>query len=212
MGWRAARRNAVTQFKDSRVVAAFNANQLQYQYMVGSEQRLTASEGLIGSQGLQLNSQSTNISVLNAWINYYNNSIFPNVVYRNANSATLGGTQISTVNPNFEDTGWTITLNVTRPNLLVFFTATEFWVSSGGSAANADLAFQLNSNPEIIVARAYVVAQNQNTYGVGASYLFDYLTPGSYTVKARWRTSAGSTAYLGAPITGSVIQLFAIEY
>lgn len=202
----------MTQFKDSRVVAAFNANQLQYQYMVGSEQRLTASEGLIGSQGLQLNSQSTNISVLNAWINYYNNSIFPNVVYRNANSATLGGTQISTVNPNFEDTGWTITLNVTRPNLLVFFTATEFWVSSGGSAANADLAFQLNSNPEIIVARAYVVAQNQNTYGVGASYLFDYLTPGSYTVKARWRTSAGSTAYLGAPITGSVIQLFAIEY
>ena len=203
----------MTQFKDSRVVAAFNANQLQYQYMVGSEQRLTISEGLIGSQGLQLNSQSANINVLNAWINYYNNSVFPHVVYRNANSATLGGAQISTVSSSFADTGWTITLNVTQPNLLVFFTATEFWVSSGGSAANADLAFQLNSNPEIIVARAYSDnSPNQNTYGVGVSYLFDYLTPGSYTVKARWRTSSGTTAYLGSPITGSVIQLFAIQY
>lgn len=203
----------MTQFKDSRVVAAFNANQLQYQYMVGSEQRLTGAEGLITSQGSQISSQGSNIGVLNAWINYYNNTLFPSVVYRNTSSATLDGVQISTTSSSFTDTGWTITLNITQPNLLVFFTATEFWVSSGVSAANADLAFQLNSNPEIIVARAYSDnSPNQNTYGVGASYLFDFLASGSYTVKARWRTSAGTTAYLGSPITGSVIQLFAVQY
>lgn len=203
----------MSNLEDSRVLSAFSAQQGALPYMINLEQRLTGANGLIESQSSQLDSYGSNISVLNAWITYYNNTLFPNVVYRNANSATLGGTQISTSSSTFTDTGRTITLNISQPNLLVFFTATEFWVSSGSSAANADLAFQLNSNPEIIVARAYSDnSPNQNTYGVGVSYLFDYLTPGSYTVKARWRTSSGTTAYLGAPITGSVIQLFAIQY
>lgn len=37
----------MTQFKDSRVVAAFNKDRLQYQYMVGNEQRLTGLEDQI---------------------------------------------------------------------------------------------------------------------------------------------------------------------
>jgi len=37
----------MTQFKDSRVVAAFNSNRLQYQYMIGNEQRLTGLEGQV---------------------------------------------------------------------------------------------------------------------------------------------------------------------
>lgn len=199
----------MSNLEDSRVLSAFSAQQGALPYMINLEQRLTGANGLIESQSSQLDSYGSNISALNDEID----AIEANVVYRNANSATLGGTQISTSSSTFTDTGWTITLNISQPNLLVFFTATEFWVSSGSSAANADLAFQLNSNPEIIVARAYSDnSPNQNTYGVGVSYLFDYLTPGSYTVKARWRTSSGTTAYLGAPITGSVIQLFAIQY
>lgn len=206
----------MSNLEDSRVLSAFSAQQGALPYMINLEQRLTGANGLIESQSSQLDSYGSNISVLNDEIDAIEaniDAIEANVVYRNANSATLGGTQISTSSSNFTDTGWTITLNISQPNLLVFFTSTEFWVSSGSSAANADLAFQLNSNPEIIVARAYSDnSPNQNTYGVGVSYLFDYLTPGSYTVKARWRTSSGTTAYLGAPITGSVIQLFAIQY
>lgn len=203
----------MTQFKDSRVTAAFNGNRLQYSYMVGNEQRLTGAEGIIQSQGAKLDSYGSNISVLNAWITYYNNSLWPNVVYRNSASGTLGDVQINTTSSSFVDTGFTLSVDLYAPNLLVFFSATEFWVSSGGAAANADLAFQLDSDPEVIVCRAYSDnSPNQNTYGITASYLYDFIPSGTHTIKARWRTSPGTTAYLGGPFIGSKIQLFVFQY
>ena len=203
----------MTQFKDSRVSAAFNDNRLQYSYMIGSEQRLTGAENLIATQAGQISSGQANLGILNSWINYYNNSLWPNVVYRNSSSATLGDVQINTTSSSFVDTGFTISVNLSAPNLFVFFSSTEFWVSSGASAANADLAFQLNSDPEVIVCRAYSDnSPNQNTYGITASYLYDFLPSGTYTIKARWRTSPGTTAYLGGPFVGSKIQLFVFQY
>jgi opacity protein-like surface antigen len=195
----------VTQFKDSRVVAAFNGNRLQYQYMIGNEQRLTGLESQVSALS-GIGSSSSILSAISA--------LQSSVIYRNVDSKVLNSAQVSVTGSSFSDlSGFSVTLNILFSKMIVFFTATDFWLSSGGSAANADLAFQLDSDPELIVCRAYSDnSPNQNTYGVGASYFFDNISPGNHTVKVRWRISSGATAYLGAGVSQSTIQLFAIGY
>jgi hypothetical protein len=182
--------------------------------MVGSEQRLTGAESTIESQGSQLSLYGSNIGVLNAWITYYNNTLFPNVIFRNIDTETISSTQIAITGSSFSDISTlSVSVNLQSSNVLVFLTATDFWISSGGSSANADIALQLDSGTEVVVCRAYSDSTpNQNTYGMGASYIFQAVTPGVHVIKARGRVFSGATAYLGAGIAESTIQLCAIQF
>lgn len=214
MGWRAARANAVTQFKDSRVAAAFNGNQLQYQYMVGSEQRLTGLESEItqvAANTANIASQQANINTLNGWVNFYI-SQYQAYLRRNDTYVLGTATQFPITATSLTDSGFALTLPTYGGNILVFLTADDFWISSGGSAASAALSFQLDGGADNIVVQAYSDnTPNQNTYGISALYFFDSVAPGNHTIKLRWRTSPGTTAYLGSTVANTIIQFYAME-
>lgn len=218
----------MTQFKDSRVAAAFNGNQLQYQYMVGSEQRLTGLEGevarLAQSSGTDpalvaqvatntsnIASQQTNINILNGWVNFYI-SEYQTYLKRNSTLIQASQTQYPITASSLTDSGFSLPITTVRGGIFVFLSADDFFVSSGGSAATAALSFQLDGGADNIVVQAYSDnSPNQNTYGVSVSYLFTPVTPGNHTIKLRWRTSSGTTAYLGSTVSNSIIQFVAME-
>jgi hypothetical protein len=84
----------VTQFKDSRVAAAFNKDQLQYQYMVGSEQRLTGLENQVSALS-GIGSPAAILSAIAA-LQASDTSQNANIATLFANDTTLSNNIIST--------------------------------------------------------------------------------------------------------------------